>query len=426
MNMPAMQLALSVPDIGEYKDVQVVEISVQPGTPVVAGQALFVLETDKATLEIPAPCAGVLQHLLIQEGDRVSQGDIFGELALEQPAEPEASPAAPAQALTQDAPAPPAPAATAAATSSAMPETAASGLPLPKAGPVVRKLARTLGVKLSEVSASGKSGRILKEDVEAFVRSRMTTAVPDGRLNGIAPVAEIDFAQFGEIEVRPLQRIQKLSSTHLHRAWLNVPHVTQFETADITSLDALLKTANSEGQDTRITLLSLLMHALAQALAQFPQFNASLAADGQHLILKKYINIGFAADTEAGLVVPVVKDANRKGVRELARECASLANSARQGRLAASDIKGGCFTISSLGGLGIRGQFAPIVNAPEVAILGVSRASLQPVWNGEQFVPRLLLPLSLSYDHRVIDGAQGSRFLLHLVKLLENIGLLLL
>ncbi|WP_277372168.1 2-oxo acid dehydrogenase subunit E2 [Pseudomonas sp. AA-38] len=425
MNMSAMQLALSVPDIGEYRDVQVVEISVQPGTPVVTGQALFVLETDKATLEIPAPCAGVLKRFLIQEGDRVSQGDIFGELALEQPAEPVAPPATPAQALTQDAPAPPAPAATTAVASSAMPETAASGLPLPKAGPVVRKLARTLGVKLSEVAASGKSGRILKEDVEAFVRKRMTATVADERLSGIAPVAEIDFAQFGEIEVRPLPRIQKLSSAHLHRAWLNVPHVTQFETADITSLDALLKAANAEGQD-KITLLPLLMHALAQALAQFPQFNASLAADGQHLILKKYINIGFAADTEAGLVVPVVKDANRKGVRELARECASLANSARQGRLAASDIKGGCFTISSLGGLGIRGQFAPIVNAPEVAILGVSRASLQPVWNGEQFVPRLLLPLSLSYDHRVIDGALGSRFLLHLVKLLENIGLLLL
>ncbi|MGP0174864.1 2-oxo acid dehydrogenase subunit E2 [Pseudomonas sp. NCHU5208] len=425
MNMSAMQLALSVPDIGEYRDVQVVEISVRPGTPVVAGQALVVLETDKATLEIPAPCAGVLKRLLIQEGDRVSQGDIFGELALEQPAEPVAAPAAPAQALTQDAPAPPAPAATAAVASPAMPETAASGLPLPKAGPVVRKLARTLGVKLSEVSASGKSGRILKEDVEAFVRKRMTAAVPDERLSGIAPVAEIDFAQFGEIEVRPLQRIQKLSSAHLHRAWLNVPHVTQFETADITSLDALLKAANAEGEE-KITLLPLLMHALAQALVQFPQFNASLAADGQQLILKKYINIGFAADTEAGLVVPVVKNANRKGVRELARECANLANSARQGRLAASDIKGGCFTISSLGGLGIRGPFAPIVNAPEVAILGVSRASLQPVWNGEQFVPRLLLPLSLSYDHRVIDGALGSRFLLHLVKLLENIGLLLL
>lgn len=416
--MSSKQIDVQVPDIGDYKDVEVVEILVQPGTVVTSDQPVLVLETDKAALEIPAGIDGSIQHFTVKAGDRVSQGDTFCTMlpslpvvSASVPTEPESEPFNDASPIDAPAPAPA--------------DTGCGTLP-PKAGPAVRKQARLLGVNLAQVAGTGKAGRILKEDVEAFVRDTLAAGTGDpARQGGISAIPETDFSKFGEIERKPLQRIQRISSTHLHRAWLNVPHVTQFESADISQLEAFRKSA-SEEQDIKLTLLPFLIKAVTRALAAFPQFNASLAPDGEHLILKKYMHIGFAADTEAGLVVPVVRDADRKSVRELANECATLARKARNGKLSPDDMKGGCFTLSSLGGLGIRGAFTPIVNAPEVAILGISRATMQPVWNGTAFSPQLVLPLSLSYDHRVIDGALGSRFLLHLVKQLENVSLLLL
>ena len=423
--MSSTPIDIAVPDIGDYQDVPVVDILVAPGETVTADQSVLVLETDKAALEVPAGRDGVIETLAVKVGDTLSQGNVFCTLERsvsdeETRAEPEPTQAAPPEQT-------PAPVADGPAATATLGTPPAKDDPTSvNAGPAVRKQARLLGVDLSRVTGTGKGGRVLKEDVDAYVREALAnhTGKPEPQA-GIPAIPDIDFSQFGEIERHPLQRIQRLSSAHLHRAWLNVPHVTQFESADITDLDAFRKSAGEE-QGIKLTLLPFLIKAVTHTLAEFPRFNASLAADGEHLILKKYRHIGFAADTDAGLVVPVVRDADRKSVRELADECATLAGKARDGKLAADDMKGGCFTISSLGGLGIRGAFTPIVNAPEVAILGISRATVQPVWNGREFSPRLVLPLSLSYDHRVIDGALGARFLLHLVKQLENLSQLLL
>ncbi|MGK8436809.1 2-oxo acid dehydrogenase subunit E2 [Ectopseudomonas hydrolytica] len=424
-------LDVYVPDIGDYKDVLVVEIMVQPGSRVGADQSIMVLETDKATMEIPCGVEGVIQSLKIKEGDRVSKGDAICTILVEtggslsessifsQCAETETlhdEPSQPALALPISQPEP-------RQADSAGHNT---DMVLAKTGPAVRKMARLLGVDLCLVKGTGKGGRILKEDMENYVRGRLSVESAEAERHfGIPRTPEIDFTKYGEIEVRTLPRIQKISSVHLHGAWLNIPHVTQFESADITDLEAFRKSANTES-NLKLTLLPFLIKAVAQALHKYPQFNASLAADGESIILKKYVNVGFAADTDGGLVVPVVKSADQQGIHELAQGAEVLARKARDGKLSPEDMKGGCFTISSLGGIGIRGTFTPIVNAPEVAILGVSRATITPVWNGQEFMPRMILPLSLSYDHRVIDGALGSRFLLHLVRLLENLALVLL
>ncbi|MEO1902546.1 MAG: 2-oxo acid dehydrogenase subunit E2 [Alcanivorax sp.] len=430
--MSSTPIDIAVQDIGDYQDVPVVDILVEPGTTVTADQSVLVLETDKAALEVPAGQDGVIDTLAVKVGDTLSQGDVFCTLVPsasapppEADAEPEAPP--PQAAPAEDAPTPEPVTGPPPASPTVAPAATDDGdATPPNAGPAVRKQARLLGVDLARVTGTGKGGRVLKEDVEAYVRGALTASADNaGAGAGIPAMPEIDFSQFGEIERQPLQRIQRISSAHLHRAWLNVPHVTQWESADITDLDAFRKAAGQE-QGIKLTLLPFLIKAVTRTLTEFPRFNASLAPDGEHLIMKQYQHIGFAADTDAGLVVPVIRDADRKGVRELADECATLAGKARDGKLTANDMKGGCFTISSLGGLGIRGAFTPIVNAPEVAILGISRATVQPVWDGEGFSPRLVLPLSLSYDHRVIDGALGARFLLHLVKQLENLSQLLL
>lgn len=292
------------------------------------------------------------------------------------------------------------------------------------AGPATRKFARELGVDLAQVKGSGHRGRIVIEDVQAYVKARLSGAAPVAATApaggmGIPPIPAVDFSQFGAVEHKPLARIRKISAAHLHRAWLNIPHVTQTDEADITDVEAFRK-SSAEDTGVKLTMLPFIMKAVAKSLEAYPEFNSSLAPDGESLILKKYVNIGFAADTENGLVVPVIRDVNKKGVVELARECGELAKKARDGKLKADEMRGGCFSISSLGGIG-GSHFTPIVNAPEVGILGASRAQIKPVWDGKAFQPRLMLPLSLSYDHRVIDGAYAARFIVHLVKLLSDV-----
>lgn len=431
----ASSMDIVIPDIGDFKDVAVIEMLVKVGDVVTAEQSLFTVESDKASMEIPSPAAGTITALSIKLGDTVNVGDVVGAMSVQGAAPAASAPAATAPAASNTAPAPvaAAPAATAAvATAVAAPAhnpTVAPSGALPHASPSVRKFARELGVPLAEVKGSGSKGRITQEDILAFTKSVMAGAVQTlaqqaaapakassgGNVGGLEVLAwpKVDFAKFGPVERKDLSRIKKISGANLHRNWVMIPHVTNNDLADITELEAFRVQTNAEQakakSDVKVTMLAFVIKAVVAALKKFPDFNASL--DGDTLVYKQYYNIGFAADTPNGLVVPVLKDADKKGILQISQEMGELAKKARDGKLGAADMQGGCFSISSLGGIGGT-DFTPIVNAPEVAILGLSRGSIQPVWNEEKekFVPRLMLPLSLSYDHRVIDGAAAARF----------------
>jgi pyruvate dehydrogenase E2 component (dihydrolipoamide acetyltransferase) len=466
-----------VPDIGGYDDVPVIEVLVAVGDTVTVDQGLVTLESDKATMEVPAPFAGVIRELKVKLGDALSEGSVValieaadaaaaldaGKPATNQP-DSQASALARAEPIAPEARTPAAetgaqvePDVVAAQAdklvqasidrSAALDSAAVTAQPaarfeadavlpdkVPYASPAVRLFARELGVDLSQVSGSERRGRIGKQDVQAFVKGALTgggavgAALGGGGMN-LLPWPKVDFSKFGDIEMRPLTRIQKLSGANLARNWALIPHVTQHDDADITGLEALrvaLNKENEKSKDTaKLTMLAFLIKASVAALQRYPTFNSSLDASGENLTLKKYFHIGFAADTPNGLVVPVVRDCDRKGVLQIAKETSELAAKARDGKLGPAEMSGGCFSISSLGGIGGT-SFTPIVNAPEVAILGVSKAAMKPVWDGTQFAPRLLLPLSLSYDHRVIDGASAARFTAYLVQLLGDMRRVLL
>ncbi|EGQ7823521.1 pyruvate dehydrogenase complex dihydrolipoyllysine-residue acetyltransferase [Vibrio parahaemolyticus] len=415
---------VNVPDIGG-DEVEVTEIMVAVGDTVEEEQSLITVEGDKASMEVPAPFAGTVKEIKIAAGDKVSTGSLI--MVFEVAGAAPAPAAAPAQAA---APAAAAPAAPAAGDFQDNDEYA-------HASPVVRRLAREFGVNLSKVKGSGRKSRILKEDVQNYVKEALkrlesgaaASGKGDGAALGLLPWPKVDFSKFGETEVQPLSRIKKISGANLHRNWVMIPHVTQWDNADITALEAFRKEQNAieAKKDTgmKITPLVFIMKAAAKALEAFPAFNSSLSEDGESLILKKYVNIGIAVDTPNGLVVPVFKDVNKKGIYELSEELMAVSKKARSGKLTAADMQGGCFTISSLGGIGGT-AFTPIVNAPEVGILGVSKSEMKPVWNGKEFEPRLQLPLSLSYDHRVIDGAEGARFITYLNSCLSDIRRLVL
>ncbi|MDE1958735.1 MAG: dihydrolipoyllysine-residue acetyltransferase [Xanthomonadaceae bacterium] len=435
-----------VPDIGNYHDVPVIELLVQPGDTVKKDQGLLTLESDKATMEVPAPFAGVVRAIQVKLGDSVSEGTVVALIEAGEAARATAAPvAAPVPAPATAAPVMVAPAAAAttgaASRPAAVPAAVVAPMPpvatgaaavmpdrVPYATPAVRLFARELGVDLARVTGSGRGGRILREDVQAFVKQVLAGAAPQaaggGGLN-LLPWPQIDFAKFGPIEAQPLGKIKRATGANLARNWALIPHVTQHDEADITAMEAFRKQLGAEHKDLKITPLVFLIKAAVAALQAFPTFNASLNAAGDTLTLKKYFHIGIAVDTPDGLVVPVLRDCDRKGVLELARELGEISVKARDKKLTPADMSGGCFSISSLGGIGGT-AFTPIINAPEVAILGVSKSSLQPVWNGTAFEPRLLLPLSLSYDHRVIDGAAAARFSAFLARALGDLRRLLL
>jgi pyruvate dehydrogenase E2 component (dihydrolipoamide acetyltransferase) len=421
---------IRVPDLGSFKDVAVIEILVKPGESLEVDTALATLETEKATMDVPAPYAGVVKSIHIERGGRVNTGDLVAVVEVTETA-PHSSqsaavppPAAASASVAASAPATvsaptstpaPTPASAAVSTGTAQPGSASSlavgtGISTAHAGPSVRRLARELGVDLSAVQGTGVKGRITHDDVKAWVkRALQGGAAATG--TSLPKVPSVDHAAFGGIEVAPLNRVQKISGPRLHASWVNLPHVTQFDEADITALEDLRKSLKSqaEARGVKLTPLAFIMAACARALLQFPTFNASLDDSGQNLILKKYCHLGFAADTPNGLLVPVIQDVPSKDIFDIAGELATLAAQARSGKLPGAAMQGGCFTVSSLGGIGGT-AFTPIINAPEVAILGVSRAVIRPVYQDGAFVPRLMLPLSLSYDHRVIDGALGARF----------------
>ncbi|MDZ7279469.1 pyruvate dehydrogenase complex dihydrolipoyllysine-residue acetyltransferase [Pantoea eucrina] len=417
---------VNVPDIGG-DEVEVTEVLVKVGDKVAAEQSLIVVEGDKASMEVPAPFAGTVKELKVATGDKVTTGKLIMVFEVEGAA-PAAAPApakqeaAPAAAPAKAAPAP-------AAKAESKGEFAENDAYV-HATPVIRRLAREFGVNLAKVKGTGRKGRILKEDVQAYVKDAVKraeaapAAASGGGLPGMLPWPKVDFSKFGEIEEVELGRIQKISGANLSRNWVMIPHVTHFDKTDITDLEAFRKQQNAEAEkrklDVKFTPVVFIMKAVAAALEQMPRFNSSLSEDGQKLTLKKYINIGVAVDTPNGLVVPVFKDVNKKGITELSRELMATSKKARDGKLTASDMQGGCFTISSLGGLGTT-HFAPIVNAPEVAILGVSKSAMEPVWNGKEFTPRLMMPISLSFDHRVIDGADGARFITIINNMLSDI-----
>ncbi|ACD61120.1 dihydrolipoyllysine-residue acetyltransferase [Xanthomonas oryzae] len=461
-----------VPDIGDYTDIPVIEVLVAVGDTVAKDQSLVTLESDKATMEVPSSAAGVVKELKVKVGDLLSQGSVVaiiaasdgGAGAAQSPVkpttdtaetagkvEPVAVPAEPDK-LAQREIAQVQGARSGAAAQSAQVSQPSAGNPssppvtfdadsvlpskVPYASPVVRVFARELGVDLNQLKGSEKGGRITREDVQRFVKAALSGgapaaagAVPAGGGNGLNLLAwpKVDFSKFGETETQPLSRIKKISGANLARNWAMIPHVTQFESADITDLEALRVALNKENEKAgiKLTMLAFLVKASAAALKTFPEFNASLDAAGENLTLKKYINIGFAADTPNGLVVPVIRDVDKKGVLQIAQESGELAKKARDGKLGPADMSGGCFSISSLGGIGGT-AFTPIINAPEVAILGVSKSAMQPVWNGKEFVPKLMLPLSLSYDHRVIDGALAARFTTYLSQVLADMRRVLL
>ncbi|AQQ32888.1 dihydrolipoyllysine-residue acetyltransferase [Burkholderia cenocepacia] len=425
-------LEVKVPDIGDYKDVPVIEIGVKVGDTVEKEQSLVTLESDKATMDVPSPAAGVVKDIKVKVGDSVSEGTLIVllEAAGAPAAAPQASAPAPAAAATAPAAAPaPAPAKAAPAPAAAAPAAAPSGeYRASHASPSVRKFARELGVDVARVQGSGPKGRITKEDVTGFVKGVMTgqraapaaAAAPagGGELN-LLPWPKVDFSKFGPFEAKPLSRIKKISGANLHRNWVMIPHVTNNDEADITELEALRVQLNKEHEKAgvKFTMLAFVIKAVVAALKKFPTFNASL--DGDNLVFKQYFHVGFAADTPNGLVVPVIRDADKKGLVDIAKEMSDLSKAAREGKLKPDQMQGGCFSISSLGGIGGT-NFTPIINAPEVAILGLSRGQMKPVWDGKQFVPRLMLPLSLSYDHRVIDGAEAARFNAYLGALLGD------
>ena len=427
----AGSVTVPVPDIGDFKEVEVIEVLVKPGDTVTKEQSLITLESDKATMEIPSPAAGVVKEVRIKVGDKVAKGAAILVLESKESAPKEAPKAAakPAPAAAPAAAAAPIPAPTPAPSTRPVPrEPRDETVAKPHASPSVRKFARELGVDLSRVQGSGPKGRILHTDVQGFVKGALSgktvsTVKGGGTLPFNLPAwPEVDFAKFGPIESKPLSRIQKLSGPYLHRNWVSIPHVTQFDEADITDLEAFRKaqTVETEKKGFKLTMLAFLIKACVTALRQYPQFNSSLDKSGENIILKKYFHIGVAVDTPGGLVVPVVRDADRKGVFDIARELADISKLARDGKLKPGDMQGGTFSISSLGGIGGT-AFTPIINAPEVAILGVSRSTMRPVWSGKEFAPRLMLPLSLSYDHRVIDGATAARFSAYLASVLSDI-----
>ncbi len=433
------QIEIKVPDIGDFKEVAVIELLVKPGDTVAAEQSLITVESDKASMEIPSSHAGVIKELKVALGDKVSEGSLLAVLeaagqgaAAPAPAAPVASaPAAAPMAapVVASAPTPPAPAAAPAAPHQ---PGSTSPLGLPHASPSIRKLAREFGVPLAEVKGTGPKGRITQLDVQTFTRGVMTGEVRTQAQQAKAPASggsgvgldllpwpKVDFAKFGAIETQPLSRIKKISSQNLARNWVMIPAVTYHEDADITDLEALRVQLNKENEKAgiKLTMLAFIIKASVKALQKFPEFNASL--DGDNLVLKKYFHIAFAADTPTGLVVPVIKNADQKSVIEIAQETGALAKKARDGKLSPAEMQGACFTISSLGGIGGT-AFSPIVNAPEVAILGISKSAHKPVWDGKQFVPRLIMPMSLSADHRVIDGAAATRFTTYMAQLLGD------
>jgi pyruvate dehydrogenase E2 component (dihydrolipoamide acetyltransferase) len=422
------QVEITVPDIGDFKEVEVIEVMVSVGDTIKAEQSLITVESDKASMEIPASHGGVVKSVNVKVGDKVAKGSAL--LVLEAAAGATAPAAAPAQAAPAAAPAT-APKAEAAperaAPAAALPAPDLKPGELPHASPSVRKFARELGVDLRRINGSGPKSRITQDDVRGFVKQALAggaaAAAPAGATGGsglnVLAWPQVDFAKFGPVEAKPLSRIKKISGANLHRNWVMIPHVTNNDEADITDLEALRVTLNKENEKAgiKVTMLAFLIKAVVAALKKFPDFNASL--DGDNLILKQYYHIGFAADTPNGLMVPVIRDADKKGVVDLAKETSDLAKKAREGKLSPGEMQGGCFSISSLGGIGGT-HFTPIINAPEVAILGVSRSEQKPVWDGKQFVPRLKMPLSLSYDHRVIDGASAARFNAYLGALLAD------
>jgi len=426
---------IRVPDIGNFNEVDVIEILVKDGDLIQAEDTLITLESDKATMDIPAPFAGKVKTVRAKIGDKVAEGSVILTMEVEEAAATAAP--TPASAPAQAAPAAAAPAA---------PKPAAPAVPAPRpapleleeapasakvhASPAVRAFARELGVNLTLVKGSGPKRRIVKEDVQAYIKSELSR--PRGAGVGgvglaVLEMPTVDFAKFGAIEVKPLTKIKKLSGANLHRNWVTAPHVTQHEEVDITDLEEFRKAMGEEAkqQGVRLTLPAFMIKAVVAALKAYPDFNASLSTDGEALVLKKYFHIGLAVDTPDGLVVPVIRDADKKGVMEIARELGDLSARARDKKVSPAEMQGGCFSISSLGGIG-GSFFTPIINSPEVAVLGVSRAAIKPVWNGKEFVPRLLMPLSLSYDHRVIDGAQGARFITYLSQVLADVRRLLL
>ncbi|MFY9261676.1 MAG: dihydrolipoyllysine-residue acetyltransferase [Gallionella sp.] len=418
-----------VPDIGNYKDVAVIEVAVKVGDTINAEDNLLTLETDKAAMEVPAPFAGVVKELKIKVGDKVSQGSLI--LLLES-AEAGAVASAPAASAPASAPAPAAApvAAPAAVVSAPAPAASAVSVSAPAgkahASPAIRRFARELGVDISAVKGSGDKGRVTKEDVQNYVKAIIAKPNTGGGLQ-VLDMPVFDFAKYGTVESKPLSRIKKISGANLHRNWVTIPHVTQFDEADITEMEAFRKELGAEyaKQSIKITPLVFLLKGVVAALQKFPEFNASLDATGENLVLKKYFHIGVAVDTPDGLMVPVLRNVDQKGLVQLAQELAEISAKARDKKITAADMQGGCFSISSLGGIGGT-AFTPIINAPEVAILGVSRSSMKPVYQDGQFVPRLMLPLSLSYDHRVIDGALAARFTSYLAKVLGDIRRLML
>jgi pyruvate dehydrogenase E2 component (dihydrolipoamide acetyltransferase) len=435
---------VKVPDIGDFKEVEVIELLVKPGDTIAAEQSLLTVESDKASMEIPSSHAGVVKELRVKLGDKVAEGSLV--LVLEVAAE---GAAAVAKLVSAPAPAP-APVSAPAATSAPAPVAAPAPAPaaahapgsatgqLPHASPSIRRFARELGVPLAEVKGSGPKGRITQLDVQSFVKGVMAgdaktaaqqnkagPASGEGAFPGLLPWPKVDFAKFGAIERKELGRIKKISGANLHRNWVVIPHVTNHDDADITELEAFRVQLNKENEKAgiKVTMLAFLIKACVAALKKFPEFNSSL--DGETLVLKSYFHIGFAADTPNGLMVPVIKDADQKGILQISKEMNELAAKAREGKLSPAEMSGGCFSISSLGGIGGR-YFTPIINAPEVSILGVCKSSMSPVWDGERFVPRLMLPLSLSWDHRVIDGAAAARFNAYLGAVLADFRRVLL
>ncbi len=426
-----------VPDIGNFDSVDVIEVLVKEGDIVKAEDALITLESEKATMDIPAPWSGKVTAVRTRAGEKVAEGTLILLMEVSEADAPPAAPEKPAPAATPAVP-PPAPAPAEPAKAAAPPAPPApaavteSGEAAAKvhASPSVRAFARELGVSLALVNGSGPKRRILKEDVQAFVKaelSRPRGAAAGGAGLSVLEMPSVDFSRFGAVEVKPLTKIKKLSGANLHRNWVTAPHVTQHEEADITELEAFRQEMGEEAQKqgVRLTLPAFLIKAVVAALKAYPDFNASLSADGESLVFKQYFHIGMAVDTPEGLVVPVIRDADRKGVLELARDLMTLSQKARDKKLTPGEMQGGCISISSLGGIGGT-FFTPIINLPEVAVLGISRATMKPVWNGKEFVPRLMLPLSLSYDHRVIDGAQGARFITYLSQMLADVRRLLL
>ncbi len=453
----ANTIEVKVPDIGDFKNIPVIEVLVKPGDQVNAEDSLLTLESDKATMEVPSPVAGVVKELKVKVGDKVSEGTLVlmleaadggatkadagrqtvaadqPDVGIPMPTTATAAPAAPAAAQAAASPHPQSLSQRERETSSA-PGGADVRMEAEfgkaHASPSVRRLAREFGVDLARVKGTGPKERVLKEDVQVYVKSEL--ARPRGTEGGglgfnLPPLPQVDFTKFGPIETKPLSRIKKLSGAYLHRNWVSIPHITQNDEADITELEAFRKSQAGEAKKggIKFTMLGFLMKAVVVALKQHPEFNASLSPDGESLIVKQYYHIGVAVDTPNGLVVPVMRDVDKKGLMELAKELGEISARMRAGKISPADLQGGCFSISSLGGLGGT-TFTPIINAPEVAILGVGKAAMKPVWNGKEFAPRLMLPLSLSYDHRVIDGAQGARFISFLSAVLSDIRRLVL